>query len=200
MLRVMPMIATNRRPRALKCAVAALAIAASVLFCTCVPRGAVLPRGEVAGSDEYDDYDAARAWLAVMLGKVQQVEGLVPQASIASVVASLNQALDKLELAKAALSGGFMSQASANITAANSIMTAVAPAIDALVLQADATRRTNLLLATAGIGLACAAVVLLLWLKRRHDKKKLAEFLGARIEYPAGDGNAAAGEPEPTSG
>ncbi len=177
------MTATNRPPRALGCAVVAIAIVASILIGACVPRGAIFHQGEVCRSAEQEDYAAARLRLAGMLGKVQQVEGLVPQASIAPVVASLNQALDLLELAKIALDGTFWSQASANITAANAIMTAVAPAIDALVVQANATRRTNLLLAAGGIGLACLAAVLLFWFKRRRDKKQLRAFLDAEIDY-----------------
>jgi hypothetical protein len=191
------MIATNRRPLGRACSMAALAIVACIILGTCIPRGAVFHQGEVAGSTVQDDYDAARSRLAGMLGKVQQVEGLVPQASIVPVVDSLNQALDYLELARIALGGGFTSQASANITLATNIMNAIAPVIDALVVQADATRRMNLFLTAAGIGLACAAAVLMLWVKRRHDKKKLSEFLDSKIEYPSSGGNEEAGEPTP---
>ncbi len=185
------MTATIRLPRSRKDCVIALAIIAAVILCVDLPRGSMLPQGEVSSSDVQGDYDAARSRLAGMLVKIQQVEGLVPREPLETVVISLNQALDKLELAKAALAGGFLSQASANITAADSIMTAVSPAIDTLVVQADATRRTNLLLAGAGIGTACVAAVLLLWIKRRHDEKQRRAFLEAEIDY-SGDEQAGA--------
>ncbi len=186
----MYVIDKNRRPLGRACSITALAIVASILLCACVPRGAVFPRGELAGSDEQADYDTAMTRLAGMVGKVQQVEGLVPQESIATVVASLNQALDKLELARVALSGGFLAQASANITAANAVMNGLDAPIAALLARADDTRRTNLLMTVAGVGLACAAVVLLLLFKRRHDEKKLRAFLDAEIDYTAMDSGA----------
>ncbi|MEX2729282.1 MAG: hypothetical protein Q6353_018650, partial [Candidatus Sigynarchaeum springense] len=164
-------------------AIATMAIVASVFSNLQVPFGNIFPRGDMAGSDVQGDLDAARSRLARMLGSVQQAEGLVPQASIAPVVASLNDALDHLELATLSISKNLLTEAASNITLANGIMDAIAPAIDALVAQAASARRTNLLLAAAGIGAACVAAVFLFWLKRRRDKKQLEAFLAAEIDY-----------------
>jgi hypothetical protein len=183
----MPMIAPNRRPRARTTGAVALAIVAAILLGASVPRGDVLSAGVVAGSAVQDDLNAARARLADMLGTVQQVEGFVPQASVVAVVASLNLALDKLELASIALGGGFTAQATANITAANAIMDGLDAPIANLVAQADATKKMNALGIAVGAGAGCTAVAALIWLKRRHDKRQLQSFLAAEIDYAAGE-------------
>jgi len=185
-----------RRPLAPWHAVAALALVASIMLGASMPRYDLFPGGDVACSDVYSDLDAARLRLAGMLGSVQQADGLVPQANIALVVASLNVALDYLELANLSLSKGLLTQAASNVSLANGVMDGVAPAIDALVAQAETARRTNLLLAAGGIGAACVAAVFLFWLKRRRDKKRLDAFLAAEIDY----GKAAAGREEGDAG
>ena len=141
-------------------------------------------------SSVQDDYNAAWNRLETYLKGLQAINGQVSSADAAPVVASLNEALDRLDQAKVALdkhTGTGDSQASANISQANVIMDEVDPAYKALQTQAAHARLMNYATWIGGIVLACAGVILLLWIKKRHDKKKLRAFLDAKIDYSGMD-------------
>jgi hypothetical protein len=196
---VMSVIAPSQRPRAWTTGLAALVLITVAVLGATMPRGGVFAHGAVASSAVQDDYAAARARLATMLGNVQQVEGFVPQSSVVAVVAGLNQALDKLELANIALGGGFTTQAAANITAANGIMDGLDPTIATLITQANTTKQMNAIGIAAGAGIACIAVTALILLKKRHDKQKLQSFLAAEIDYSSSEQGSNAEKAQPDS-
>lgn len=193
----MHVIVPEMCPRARLAGLASITIIVAISLAVAAPTTITIAPGEIASAGVTEDYDAARARLAGMLTTIQGVEGLVPQASVAPVVAILNLALDKLELAIDPTSGGFTTQASANISAANLLMNGAEAPIAQLVAQASATRTANAIGIAIGIGISCAAIVLLAWIKRRHDKKQLQTFLSAEIDYSNHDAGTTGEEPKP---
>ena len=93
-------------------------------------------RGMLHSSSVQDDYDASWQRLATYLNGLQSIGGLVSSYDLAPVVASLNSALARLDLARNALDKGQTGQASASITQANTIMDAIDPSYQALQAQA----------------------------------------------------------------
>ena len=130
-----------------------------------------------------DDFNAAWARLGTFLAIVQGVEGFIPQSSILAVVADLNDALDYLEQANASLHLGQLPQASTSIAQANAVLDSVEPGLVALQAQASETRQSMLGWLIFVIAISCGGVVFILFLKRRHDQRKLRAFLETEIDY-----------------
>nr|MDO8113810.1 hypothetical protein [Candidatus Sigynarchaeota archaeon] len=177
------MDATTSRCRRPIAALVLLAIA-GILVLTPVPAcPSTRTFVSLAPSAVEDDLDAAWTRLAGFLAIVQDAEGLVPPASIAAIVDDLNAALDFLEQANASLNQGLPVQASASIAQAIAIMDSLEPSVVSLQAYAVATRQTMLGWLIFAIVAACIGIVVLLLLKRRHDRKKLQAFLDAEIDY-----------------
>jgi len=130
-----------------------------------------------------DDYNASWQRLATYVKGLQAIDGQVSSTDLATVTASLNSALDHLDQAKNALDKGQTGQASANITQANAIMDAVDAGYQAMQAQARQARLMTIASWIGGIAITCAAIIVLRFIKHRRDKKKLREFLDAKIDY-----------------
>ncbi|HME53896.1 MAG TPA: hypothetical protein VKM55_16845 [Candidatus Lokiarchaeia archaeon] len=138
-------------------------------------------------SSVQDDYNTAWQRLVTYVNGLQSIDGQVPASDVAPVVASLNSALDKLDQAKIAMDKGQLTQASANITQANSIMDSIDSTYKALQAQAQHARLITIASWIGGIAIACVGIITLLFIKRRRDKNKLREFLNAKIDYSSID-------------
>lgn len=181
-------VRSRRQPIAIPTTIMVTALVTIIALARMTLANDAVSPGRIASAGVQEDHASARARLASMLATIQQVEGLVPRASIVPVIAILNQALDKLEMAVDPVTGGFTAQASANISAANAIMDAVEVPIAQLVAQASMARLTNTIGTLFAIAIACAIIVLLAWIKRRHDEKQLRSFLASEIDYTGLDG------------